>query len=114
MGPNTMEDGAPNCAVRVAKQYLENYTGRNVRLVGKVISNDGANAVLEDAMGEQVNISSVSGPYQSQYVEIIGAVQPDSSIETMHTIEYGDDFNMANYKELLQLAHGGRLRALFE
>ena len=28
-------------AVRVATSHLENYTGRSVRLVGKVISNDG-------------------------------------------------------------------------
>ena len=40
-------------ATRVARQHLENYTGRNVRLVGKVVSNDGATAVLEDCEGQQ-------------------------------------------------------------
>ena len=45
-------------AVRVAKSHLENYTGRSVRLVGKVISNDGAAAVLEDAEGAQVGPTS--------------------------------------------------------
>ena len=44
--------------MRVAKSHLENYTGRSVRLVGKVISNDGAAAVLEDAEGAQVDPTS--------------------------------------------------------
>lgn len=41
-------------AVRVARSHLDNYTGRSVRLVGKVVSNDGGNAVLEDAEGQSV------------------------------------------------------------
>merc|ERR1711934_79030 len=101
-------------AVRVATSHLENYTGRSVRLVGKVISNDGATAVLEDAEGQKVNVTNVSGPYESQFVEVIGSVQPDSSIETATSIEFGNEFNMANYAELLKLAHGSRVRQLFE
>jgi len=83
-------------------------------MVGKVVSNDGSTAVLEDCEGQQVNISNVAGPYSSQIVEVLGDVQPDLSIETDHAIELGNDFDMGNYKELLMLAHGNRVRTLFE
>merc|ERR1712167_360207 len=96
--------------VRVAKSNLASYEGRRVRLVGKVVSNDGAGAVLEDAEGQQVQISKVAGPYDSQFVEVLGEVQHDHTIDTDHAIELGNEFNMQNYGELLKLIHGNRVR----
>merc|ERR1711934_522409 len=101
-------------AVRVARSHLENYSGRTVRLVGTVVNNDGATAILQDAEGQKVNITKVAGPYDSSCVEVIGTVQPDMSIETMRAIDLGNSFNMENYNEVLKLAHGSRVRSLFE
>ena len=35
----------------------------------------------------------MSGAYGSQFVEVIGTVQPDLSIEQASPIEFGDDFS---------------------
>merc|ERR1712224_629819 len=101
-------------AVRVARSHLENYAGRPVRLVGKVLSNDGATAVLEDAEGARVNVVGVREPFGTQFVEVSGIVQPDMTIETENVIDFGNDFDLNNYGEILKLAHGNRVRGLFE
>jgi len=41
-------------------------------------------------------------------------VQSGDSITQQSFVDFGDNFNMTNYAELLRLAHGNRVNKLFE
>merc|ERR1711907_73043 len=93
---------------RVGKSQLTDYTGRTVRFVGKVKSSQGGVATLEAPDGGEVQIQNAT-PYETSHVEIVGDVQSGDSITQQSFVDFGDNFNMTNYAELLRLAHGNRV-----
>merc|ERR1712166_96411 len=98
---------------RVGKSHLAEYDGKTVRFVGKVKSNDGGVAVLEAPDGGEVQVHN-STPYETDYVEIFGSVQSADAISQQSFVDFGNDFHIGNYNQLLKLAHGNRVRSLFE
>eukprot|EP00656_Telonema_subtile_P005491 TRINITY_DN12499_c0_g1_i1.p1 TRINITY_DN12499_c0_g1~~TRINITY_DN12499_c0_g1_i1.p1 ORF type:complete len:137 (+),score=24.49 TRINITY_DN12499_c0_g1_i1:95-505(+) len=113
---STQSTGKPRSTMaspRVGKSHLAEYDGKTVRFVGKVKSNDGGVAVLEAPDGGEVQVHN-STPYQTQFVEILGSVQSAGAISQQSYVDFGDEFHMGNYNELLRLTHGNRVRGLFE
>ncbi|OQS07623.1 hypothetical protein THRCLA_20108 [Thraustotheca clavata] len=100
-----MAESAP--APRVNKATMVNYINRTVALVGSMESWTGSNAVIKSSDGGLVTVHPSPGAdYSSKYVEVIGQVQHDGSIQEFKCTSFGDDFDMANYDKLVMLIHG--------
>jgi hypothetical protein len=45
-----------------------------------------------------------SAPYTSSFVEVIGRVNPDRSVQEYRVSDFGDNFHLDNYEQLVQLS----------
>ncbi|KAJ1980259.1 hypothetical protein H4R33_005524 [Dimargaris cristalligena] len=78
---------------RVNSALLPNYINHSVRIVGKVIQIQGNKAVLEASDHGKVLVNLVpQNNIGSQYVEIIGLVQEDRSIQEFSSCNMGEKF----------------------
>ena len=85
---------------------LPSFSGRIVTLVGKVVSQGGGMATIEACDGNQVQVQMSGEPYTSTIVEIVGIVNQDNSVTEYKYCPFGDDLDMGNYNQLVQLASG--------
>eukprot|EP00743_Colponemidia_sp_Colp-15_P008774 GILK01009570.1.p1 GENE.GILK01009570.1~~GILK01009570.1.p1 ORF type:complete len:116 (-),score=8.04 GILK01009570.1:105-419(-) len=100
-------------AVRVNRNSLREYVGKNVRFVGKVVRCSYPVAILDAPDGGQVQVQMSDGAsYGSTFVEVIGEVNQDLSIREFTFNNFGDDFDLANYNEMVALA-SNQFRELF-
>eukprot|EP00658_Telonema_sp_P-2_P020514 TRINITY_DN18114_c0_g1_i3.p1 TRINITY_DN18114_c0_g1~~TRINITY_DN18114_c0_g1_i3.p1 ORF type:complete len:135 (+),score=40.30 TRINITY_DN18114_c0_g1_i3:133-537(+) len=99
------------CSPRIGKSHFGDYNGKVVRFVGKVKSNNGGVAVLEAPDGGEVTVQN-STPYSTQFVEVLGSVQ-GNAIAQQSYVDFGDNFHMENYNQMLRLVHGNRVSSLF-
>ncbi|RLN88477.1 hypothetical protein BBJ28_00011989 [Nothophytophthora sp. Chile5] len=101
-------------APRVNKKTMGAYVGRTVALVGAVESHTPTAAVLRTSDGEIVNVKPQPGSnYGSKVVEVIGRVVDTETIQEFKATPFGDDFDLENYDQLVQLAQT-KFRQLFE
>ncbi|KAJ1959301.1 hypothetical protein IWQ62_004666 [Dispira parvispora] len=76
---------------RINSAMLPNYINHSVRLVGKIVQHN---------------------TFGTKFVEIIGQVQPDRSLQEFSSCNMGDNFDMPTYNKLVELSH--RYKELFE
>ncbi|RLN32428.1 hypothetical protein BBJ28_00002281 [Nothophytophthora sp. Chile5] len=101
-------------APRVNKKTMGAYVGRTVALVGAVESHTPTAVVLRTSDGEIVNVKPQPGSnYGSKMVEVIGRVVDTETIQEFKATLFGDDFDLENYDQLVQLAQT-KFRQLFE
>ncbi|KAG0038663.1 hypothetical protein BGZ82_011316 [Podila clonocystis] len=87
---------------RVNSSMLGNYIGQPVRFVGKIVEQNGSHASMQACDHGQVQIKmSANSQYTSQYVEVIGDVLPDGSINELSSCSFGDSFDMETYNQLV-------------
>eukprot|EP00903_Cladosiphon_okamuranus_P014002 g13021.t1 len=94
---------------RVNGSVLDQYVGNNVCVVGRVVSHsEGASeSVLETSDGKNVTIKMAPGStWTSQYVEVIGHLHEDLTVEEFKTSDFGDSFDLATYEKTVQLMTG--------
>jgi replication factor A3 len=86
---------------------LKHSVGNTVRLVGKLTFGDERVARLEtsDKLEATVHVVSAAS-YSTQYVEVVGKVRPDLSIEEFQVVPFGNDFDLGLYDRMLELANG--------
>merc|ERR1712137_1231383 len=85
---------------RVNAATISAYVGKNVRIVGRV-SQKPANgqAVLTSSDGQEVYVSTLptsESTWTDQYMEVIGSVQQDSSINEVFSTNFGNNFGKLN------------------
>ncbi|KAJ0354025.1 hypothetical protein KNSL1_001597 [Colletotrichum chrysophilum] len=74
---------------RITAQYLDNYVGKNVMLVGKVVQLRGDSAVLDAdgnvtaILNRDVHLTNGNG------AQIVGKVNPDLSIKVLSSRDLG-------------------------
>ncbi len=92
----------PATSPRVNGALLERYVGHTVRLVGKVSNTSNGKATIEasDRRNVQVYMNDFN-PYPSQFVEIIGRVNPDLSIQELGHVPAGANFGKFNLCEMV-------------
>ncbi|KAG0733706.1 hypothetical protein G6F23_013086 [Rhizopus arrhizus] len=78
---------------KVNSVLREKYVSKTVRLIGKIVSFSANTAVLEATDHGHVLIK-LNGESQwgTQYVEVIGQVEPDFTIREFKTTNLGDSF----------------------
>ncbi|CAI0653989.1 unnamed protein product [Colletotrichum noveboracense] len=83
---------------RITAQYLDNYVGKNVMLVGKVVQLRGDSAVLDAdgnvtaILNRDVHLTNGNG------AQIVGKVNPDLSIKVLSSRDLGSgvDYSLAS------------------
>ncbi|CAM9098396.1 unnamed protein product [Ascophyllum nodosum] len=94
---------------RVNGAVLEQFLGQTVCLVGKVISHqEGApDAELETSDGVRITVTLAAGStWTSQYVEVIGHLHEDSTLQEFKSTDFGDSFDMGLYDRAVALMTG--------
>jgi len=86
---------------------LPSYVGRTVSLVGKSITIAGPTLTLlaSDSQTVMVHLGGASCP-QTQYVEVIGRVRGDGSVDAVKAVPFGDALDLDAYNEMVTLTQG--------
>jgi hypothetical protein len=106
-GQNQLLQSAP----RVDATALNQYQGQVVRIVGKVEQQGQPISTLScgDATSGTVQVKVTMSPgnqYGTTFVEVTGRVAPDGGLEEIHSYDLGDNFDVANYQQLLGFSSG--------
>ncbi|KAJ1655051.1 hypothetical protein IWQ61_005134, partial [Dispira simplex] len=73
----------------------------------------GTKAIVEASDHGQVMVSLIPhNTFGTKFVEIIGQVQPDRSLQEFSSCNMGDNFDLPTYNKLVELSH--RYKELFE
>eukprot|EP00727_Mastigamoeba_balamuthi_P007953 m51a1_g3779 hypothetical protein (112) ;mRNA; r:156433-156885 len=92
---------------RVNKGSIESFQGWVVRAVGRVMSSEGPELVLESTDGQNLVVHGAPLPSTdfTEYVEVIGLVNPDCSINASAPVtNYGDKLDTKTYNKLIELS----------
>ncbi|KAI5083936.1 hypothetical protein GOP47_0000105 [Adiantum capillus-veneris] len=96
-----------NPAALVNAELLKRYVGRRVRCVVKVVRAEG-NSAFAGLTSDSMHISiKQASPISSlsQFVEVIGVVDSDRSLRAEICTNFGDNFDMASFNQLVQMAN---------
>ncbi|KAJ5077265.1 replication protein a3 [Anaeramoeba ignava] len=91
---------------RVNHSMLKDQVGKSVRFVGKVTHLQGNEAKLLSP--DSVEVSIIREPnslkYSSDFVEVVGTVNSNLSIKESQFVNFGNNFDLQTYNEMLQLS----------
>jgi len=79
-------------STRVNGGMLANLTGRDVRLVGKVVQQANGSAVVEASDGATVRVVGANEAFATAFVEVIGRVNADQSVQQHAFVNFGNQF----------------------
>ena len=83
---------------RVNYSFLNNYIGHSVKLVGRVIQKpNNGKAVLETSDHNKVTILSVNDQWVDTFVEVVGKVNPDGTINAFMSCGFGNNFGKSSF-----------------
>ncbi|KAL2266513.1 hypothetical protein VTJ83DRAFT_5865 [Remersonia thermophila] len=90
---------------RVTSVYLNNYVGKNVTIVGKVLELRGEEALIDADGNVTAHLDREAHLMVNNGVQIIGKVQPDLSIKVLNSIDLGTnvDYSLAN--KVVEISH---------
>ena len=92
---------------RVNSSSLSKYIGQQVILVGEVISNNNDTASLRTSDNVDIHVNLPPGEqFDKRYVQVIGKVDSNRSVDIIHILCSSDTFDMDNYNKALELANG--------
>ncbi|KAK2048918.1 replication factor A protein 3 [Colletotrichum somersetense] len=90
---------------RITAQYLDNYVGRNIMLIGKVLQLRGDSAVLEAdgnvtaILNRDVHLTNGNG------AQVIGKVNPDLSIKVLSSRDLGPNVDYQLASAVVEATH---------
>ncbi|KAI1301125.1 60S acidic ribosomal protein P1-alpha 3 [Mortierella claussenii] len=87
---------------RVNSKMLGANVGNTVRFVGKIVEQNGTRAIFTASDKGQVEVHMIpSSQYGTPYIEVIGVVNGDHSLQEMTSTNFGDEFDMETYDQLV-------------
>lgn len=90
---------------RVGFAQMKNFINKRVLFVGRVESMNNGVVTLLGPDGSKVAVQSNSA-YETPYVEVQGVVVDPQTIREESHVNFGENFDMSTYTELLKLANG--------
>ncbi|GAA5873127.1 hypothetical protein JCM8547_006799 [Rhodosporidiobolus lusitaniae] len=87
-----------------AARLAECSTGKTVRLIGKVVSLDDSNAILESSDGADTQ-SMQMNTLTNTFVEIIGKVTGTDSMSELSSCNMGENIDMVAVNKVVELTH---------
>ncbi|KAF9051784.1 replication factor A protein 3 [Panaeolus papilionaceus] len=96
-------------STRVNAARMADFVGKEVRLVGRVLSADGTRMTIEACDGGQVIVTNTANADHSDaYVEVIGRVQNATTIQMHACINMGEDLDTKLVNDTIELIHDPR------
>jgi len=100
-----MDDSAP--APRVNGELLGQFLGKKVLVVGEVTPIDGGRATIKTVDDKMITITLADGAsFGSKFVEFEATVDGPTAVTECSRVEFGDDFDVFSYGELVKLMNG--------
>ncbi|KIZ02944.1 hypothetical protein MNEG_5011 [Monoraphidium neglectum] len=99
---------------RVGFAQLKNMIGRRVLFVGRVESQDVGRAHMAAPDGSKVVIEGASSAFETQFAEVQGVVVDPTTIREESHVDFGENFDMNTYNELLRLANGPHQQMFYQ
>ncbi|RPA79779.1 replication factor A protein 3 [Ascobolus immersus RN42] len=96
---------------RINASFLQQFENQTVIIVGKCIQVRGENALVEAGGNINVHLSPNGTCVPGNFVEIVGKVQPDMTVKSLLTTDWGTDVDMAAVDAVVDLTH--RYKDLF-
>lgn len=92
-------------AVRIDATCIGQFKGRTVKIIGKLIQNNGSSIVI-DANG-QIPLSFVSqSPLtEGHFYEFVATVGPDDAVKVIEETDMGEDLNERALNKVVELSH---------
>lgn len=93
---------------RINKALLEHFVGTPVRLVGKVLQSKNNECIVESSDRQEVRLTLLASEQVlelGQHAEFIGKVEKDLSISVQFFTNFGKQFDLENYDQLVELAN---------
>eukprot|EP00466_Bigelowiella_natans_P001222 jgi/Bigna1/89082/estExt_fgenesh1_pg.C_430072 len=90
--------------------------GKDVRLVGKVVSFDEEEAIIESSSAQIKVLKPNVNNYNTRFVEVFGTIRNNAdsqpSIEESKSVPFGENFNLKHFNRMVTLTQG-RFTSLF-
>ncbi|KAI7901782.1 replication factor A protein 3 [Cokeromyces recurvatus] len=98
---------------RINSSLREKYVGKTIRLIGKLHSLSGNTAVLTSTDNGQVLVK-LNGESQwgTDYVEVIGLIEPDFTLREFKTTNLGNSFDLELANKVVE--YGQKCPEIFE
>ncbi|TGO58482.1 hypothetical protein BCON_0054g00120 [Botryotinia convoluta] len=90
---------------RITSPYLNSFTSRTVRMVGKVTQLRGDEATIESDGVVTVILNRDSHLQVGNAVEIVGKVNQDLSVKVLKATDFGTNFDFAAMNALVDANH---------
>mmetsp|Transcript_3372 Transcript_3372/g.7377 ORF Transcript_3372/g.7377 Transcript_3372/m.7377 type:complete len:110 (-) Transcript_3372:746-1075(-) len=98
-----------DCTPRVNFEVMQRFIGKKVSVVGEIESTtpEGQIVLITSDKGRiHINTNPRAGPYDTKFLEFVGnVVDPRTLQEEEHT-NFGDNFDMNMYNEMVKLSNG--------
>ncbi|KAH8599817.1 replication factor A protein 3 [Bisporella sp. PMI_857] len=90
---------------RITSQYLDSFTGKVIRILGKVTQIRGTQAVVECEGSVTVHLSQDSHLTPGNAVEIVGKVNQDLTVKVLKATDMGTNIDYGAYHSLVEATH---------
>ncbi|KAF1345898.1 replication factor A protein 3 [Delphinella strobiligena] len=96
---------------RITAEYLQQFSHKTVRILGKVTQLRGEQATIDAGGQIQVHLNREAHLIMDHVVEIIGKVQGDLSVRVLVSTDFGIGIDMSVYESVVDATH--RYREIF-
>ncbi|KAB8296191.1 hypothetical protein EYC80_008974 [Monilinia laxa] len=90
---------------RITSSYLNSFTSRTVRIVGKVTQLRGENATIDCDGAVTVLLNRDSHLQVGNAIEIVGKVNQDLTVKVLKATDFGTNFDFAAMNALVDANH---------
>ncbi|KAL2075485.1 hypothetical protein VTL71DRAFT_428 [Oculimacula yallundae] len=95
----------PISTPRITSTYLESFTNRTIRIIGKVTQLRGDQATIDSEGVVTAHLNRDAHLTVGHAVEIVGKVNQDLSVKVLMAVDMGKDFDYGVYREVVEATH---------
>ncbi|PVH89528.1 replication factor A protein 3 [Cadophora sp. DSE1049] len=95
----------PISTPRITSHYLDSFTNRTIRIVGKVTQLRGEQATIDSDGPVTAHLNRDAHLTVGHAVEIVGKVNQDLSVKVLMAVDMGREFDFEVYKAVVDATH---------
>ncbi|KAG9303950.1 hypothetical protein G9A89_005860 [Geosiphon pyriformis] len=94
-----------NVRPRLSAAQLSTNRGQLVTIVGRIVESTSGKAILQAHDKGIVNIKTIQDQnFQQGFVEVVGRVMDDLTVEELNSINLGDNFDIDLYADVIEIS----------
>ncbi|KAK2629213.1 hypothetical protein QTJ16_000033 [Diplocarpon rosae] len=95
----------PISTPRITSQYLDSFTNKTIRLIGKVTQLRGDSAIIDSDGNVTAYLNRDAHLTVGHAVEIVGKVNQDLSVKVLLAVDMGRELDMEAFKAVVDATH---------